>query len=73
MISGAERAEAVLASDEFADEVREEEQQWLQRGVSSVPTVVFNGQYAVTGGQPVETFVGAIRQIISEAQANADR
>ncbi|MFJ2712131.1 DsbA family oxidoreductase [Pseudomonas sp. NPDC087346] len=63
-----QRAETLLASDEFADKVREEEQLWLQRGVSSVPTVVFNGQYAVTGGQPVETFVGAIRQIISEAK-----
>jgi predicted DsbA family dithiol-disulfide isomerase len=62
------RAEAILGSDEFAKEVREEEQAWLSRGVSSVPTVVFNGQYAVTGGQPVETFVGAIRQIISEAK-----
>ncbi|KDD68243.1 putative DsbA family dithiol-disulfide isomerase [Pseudomonas sp. BT76 TE3572] len=63
-----QRAEAILASDEFAKEVREEEQLWLSRGVSSVPTVVFNGQYAVTGGQPVETFVGAIRQIMSEAK-----
>lgn len=63
-----QRAAAILASDEFADAVREEEQTWLQRGVSSVPTVVFNGQYAVTGGQPVDTFVGAIRQIMSEAR-----
>ncbi|WP_338799904.1 DsbA family oxidoreductase [Pseudomonas sp. RSB 5.4] len=63
-----QRAQAILASAEFADEVRAEEQLWLQRGVSSVPTVVFNGQYAVTGGQPVDTFVGAIRQIISEAR-----
>jgi predicted DsbA family dithiol-disulfide isomerase len=63
-----QRAEAILASDEFANEVREEEQQWLARGVSSVPTVVFNGQYAVTGGQPVDTFVGAIRQIMSDAK-----
>ncbi|RON63400.1 disulfide bond formation protein DsbA [Pseudomonas fluorescens] len=62
------RAAAILASDEFADEVRAEEQLWLQRGVNSVPTVVFNGQYAVTGGQPVDTFVGAIRQIMSEAR-----
>ncbi|MBA5980153.1 DsbA family oxidoreductase [Pseudomonas sp. MD195_PC81_125] len=66
-----QRAEAILASDEFADEVREEEQLWLQRGVSSVPTVVFNGQYAVTGGQPVDTFVGAIRQIISETRGGS--
>jgi predicted DsbA family dithiol-disulfide isomerase len=63
-----QRAEAILASDEFAAVVREEEQQWLQRGVSSVPTVVFNGQYAVTGGQPVQTFVDVIRQIMSEAR-----
>jgi predicted DsbA family dithiol-disulfide isomerase len=66
-----QRAVAILASDEFADEVREEEQLWVQRGVSSVPTVVFNGQYAVTGGQPVDTFVGAIRQIMSEARGGA--
>ncbi|WP_192552290.1 DsbA family oxidoreductase [Pseudomonas sp. IzPS59] len=63
-----QRAEAILASDEFASEVRQEEQLWLSRGVSSVPTVVFNGQYAVTGGQPEDTFVGAIRQIMSEAK-----
>jgi predicted DsbA family dithiol-disulfide isomerase len=31
-----------------------------------VPTIVFNDQYAVTGGQPVDVFVGAIRQIVSE-------
>ena len=66
-----QRAEAILASDEFADEVRAQEQLWLQRGVSSVPTVVFNGQYAVTGGQPVDTFVGAIRQIISETRGGS--
>ncbi|WP_438299670.1 DsbA family oxidoreductase [Pseudomonas sp. NMS19W] len=63
-----QRAEAILASDEFASDVRKEEQLWLSRGVSSVPTVVFNGQYAVTGGQPVDTFVGTIRQIMSEAK-----
>ncbi|MDN4543215.1 MULTISPECIES: DsbA family oxidoreductase [unclassified Pseudomonas] len=62
-----QRAEAILACDEFAHETREEEQLWLSRGVSSVPTVVFNGQYAVTGGQPVESFVRAIRQIMAEA------
>ncbi|MGY2200321.1 DsbA family oxidoreductase [Pseudomonas gingeri] len=62
-----QRAEAILASDEYAAEVREQEQLWVSRGVSSVPTIVFNDQYAVSGGQPVETFVGAIRQIIAES------
>lgn len=60
------RAEAALASDQYAAQVRELEELWVTRGVSSVPTIVFNDQYAVTGGQPVDVFVGAIRQIISE-------
>jgi predicted DsbA family dithiol-disulfide isomerase len=60
------RAEAVLSSGEYANEVRELEQLWVSRGVSSVPTIVFNDQYAVSGGQPVDVFVGAIRQIVSE-------
>ena len=53
----------------YAAEVREQEQLWVSRGVSSVPTIVFNDQYAVSGGQPAEAFVGAIRQIIKEAKA----
>lgn len=60
------RAEAVLASDEYTLEVRTAEQLWIARGVNSVPTIVFNDHYAVSGGQPVEVFVGAIRQILSE-------
>ncbi|WP_296261836.1 MULTISPECIES: DsbA family oxidoreductase [unclassified Pseudomonas] len=60
------RAEAVLASGEYAQAVRELEQLWVSRGVSSVPTMVFNDQYAVSGGQPVDVFVSAIRQIIGE-------
>ena len=63
------RAAEILASDEYAAEVREQEELWITRGVTSVPTIVFNDQYAVSGGQPAEAFVGAIRQIIQEAKA----
>lgn len=62
------RAEAILSSDQFAAQVREQEQLWVARGVSSVPTIVFNDQYAVSGGQPVEVFLGAIRQILAEGK-----
>ncbi|MEE5052330.1 DsbA family oxidoreductase [Pseudomonas alliivorans] len=62
------RAQAVLDNNEYASEVREAEQLWTSRGVSSVPTIVFNDQYAVSGGQPVDVFVSAIRQIVSEAK-----
>ncbi|WP_342654684.1 DsbA family oxidoreductase [Pseudomonas sp. F3-2] len=66
------RAEAVLASDDYAVQVRELEQLWVSRGVSSVPTLVFNDQYAVSGGQPVDVFVSAIRQIVSEQSSVID-
>jgi predicted DsbA family dithiol-disulfide isomerase len=66
------RAEALLASDQYASEVRELEQLWVSRGVSSVPTIVFNDQYAVSGGQPVDVFVSAIRQIVGEASSVID-
>ncbi|CAM3410819.1 disulfide bond formation protein DsbA [Pseudomonas floridensis] len=62
------RAQAVLDDNEYAKEVREAEQLWTSRGVSSVPTIVFNDQYAVSGGQPVDVFVSAIRQIVSEVK-----
>ncbi|WP_297835233.1 DsbA family oxidoreductase [Pseudomonas sp.] len=62
-----QRAESILASGEYSAEVREIEQLWVSRGVSSVPTIVFNDRYAVSGGQPVEAFANAIRQIISES------
>jgi predicted DsbA family dithiol-disulfide isomerase len=66
------RAEAVLASGEYAAIVREQEKLWTSRGISSVPTMVFNDQYAVSGGQPVDVFVGAIRQIIGEQSSLVD-
>ncbi|EPN45318.1 DsbA family oxidoreductase [Pseudomonas syringae pv. actinidifoliorum] len=62
------RAQAILDSDEFASDVREAEQLWTSRGITSVPTMVFNDQYAVSGGQPVEVFVSAIRQMLSESK-----
>ncbi|GAA0790453.1 DsbA family oxidoreductase [Marinobacterium sediminicola] len=56
-------AQDVLRSGRYADEVRQEESLWQQRGVRSVPTIVFNERYALTGGQPVEAFVEAILEL----------
>jgi predicted DsbA family dithiol-disulfide isomerase len=56
----------VLASDQYAEQVREEEGRYQQMGVSSVPTFIVNGKYAITGGQPSDVFVQALRQIASE-------
>ena len=67
-LDGVEAAE-ILASGRYTEEVRELEARWQQQGVSSVPTMIFNNRYAVSGGQPVETFVEVIRELIKEQSA----
>ncbi|WP_257757511.1 DsbA family oxidoreductase [Burkholderia glumae] len=63
----AERAREVLASGAYAGEVRAAEREAQALGISSVPSVIFNERYLVTGGQPAEAFERAIRQILAEA------
>ncbi len=63
----ATRAAAILASDEFTAEVREREQFWQQAGINSVPAIVINQKHLISGGQPVEVFENALRQIAAEA------
>ena len=58
-----QRARAMLASDAFADAVREREQFYLQRGIQSVPAVIVNDRHLIQGGQPVEVFEQTLRQI----------
>jgi predicted DsbA family dithiol-disulfide isomerase len=57
------RAQAILDSDEFADEVRAQERFYQQAGINSVPAVILNDQHLISGGQPPEVFEQALRQI----------
>lgn len=63
------RAQAVLAGDEYAGEVRAAEQRWQQAGIHSVPAVVINERHLVSGGQPPEVFEQALRRIAQQAPA----
>ena len=63
----ADRAAQVLASGEFADDVREAQQFFRQAGINSVPAVIINRQHLISGGQPVEVFERALRQIAAAA------
>ncbi|MDZ4692219.1 DsbA family oxidoreductase [Terricaulis sp.] len=65
------RAVAILASDEFAEEVRAEEQHWRANGINAVPSVIFNERWLIQGGQPPQVFEQAIRDIISGAARQA--
>lgn len=65
------RAREILGSDEYALAVRENELRWQQAGISSVPAVIVNRQYLISGGQPVAAYEDALRRIASEvAQAS---
>lgn len=64
-------ARAVLDSGACADEVRRTERQYQQAGIRSVPAVIVNDQYLISGGQPVEVFEQSLRQIAAKLQAEA--
>jgi predicted DsbA family dithiol-disulfide isomerase len=54
-------AREVLMSEQYAQQVRQEENLWLQRGVQSVPTFVIGNQ-GVAGAQEPETLAAFIKQ-----------
>ena len=59
----AERARDVLASNAYADEVRERAWFYLNQGIQSVPAVIINDRHLISGGQPPEVFEQALRKI----------
>lgn len=59
----ATRAQAILAADTYAAEVRAQERFYSDQGIRAVPSVIVNERHLVQGGQPVETFEAALRQI----------
>ena len=56
-------AEAILAGDRYAKDVRDAEQHFQALGIHAVPSVIVNNQHLIQGGQPPETFEQALRQI----------
>ncbi len=61
------RAEAILASDEHAADVRAQQRFHASLGIRSVPAVIINERHLISGGQPVEVFEQALRDIASGA------
>ena len=59
-------AREVLASGRYAEEVRAAERRWQAAGINSVPAVVINDRYLISGGQPAEAFEQALRSIAAE-------
>ena len=58
-----EHARQILATDEFAEAVRQQESFYASQGITAVPSVIFNDRHLLQGGQPVELFEQALRQL----------
>ena len=57
------RARQLLGSEEYAEEVRGQERYYTEQGITAVPSVIFNDRHLIQGGQPVELFEQALRQL----------
>ncbi|MBO9475785.1 DsbA family oxidoreductase [Shimia sp. R10_1] len=57
-----EKAETALADQSFASVVREKEAFWTSRGVTGVPTMIFDGKFATSGAQGVDNFSKILAQ-----------
>jgi predicted DsbA family dithiol-disulfide isomerase len=60
-------ARRILDGDDYAKEVREREQFYLNNGIHAVPAVIINERHLIQGGQPAEVFEQALRQIAAAA------
>lgn len=61
----AEEAAAVLAGDSYAVDVRADEREAADHGITAVPFSVIDDTYALPGAQPV----GALRRVLDKAWA----
>lgn len=52
----------MLNSDDYANEVRADQEEARKVGVTGVPFFVFNGKFAVSGAQPNEVFAEALQK-----------
>ncbi|MEP6906677.1 MAG: DsbA family oxidoreductase [Pseudoxanthomonas sp.] len=67
-----ERARQILATDEYEADVRKQQAFYSSQGITAVPSVIFNDQHLLQGGQPVELFEQALRQLSGIATTIGD-
>lgn len=62
-------ARDVLRTGSHAAQTRARQQFWTSRGISGVPSMVFDGRYLLTGAQGAETYAQMLIKVISEKEA----
>lgn len=61
-----DEVEAVLDSGKYADDVRADEREAAELGISGVPFFVIDRRYGVSGAQPADLLLGALERAWSE-------
>ncbi len=67
----AEEARAILSGTAYADEVRRDEQYFLQAGIHAVPAIIIERRHLISGGQPPEVFEQVLRQLAAAKRGAA--
>ncbi len=57
------QAREILESDRYAQDVRAAEQMFQRSGINAVPSIILNQKHLISGGQPVEVFERALREV----------
>jgi predicted DsbA family dithiol-disulfide isomerase len=60
---------AVLSSGSQAEETRARQKFWTDRGISGVPSMVFDGRYLLTGAQGAPTYAQMLQKVLAEKDA----
>lgn len=60
------KAKQVVSSERWNKIVEDEEVHWLSLGVHAVPAIVINEQHLISGAQPVDILVEAMKDIASQ-------
>lgn len=61
-----EQVQNVFTDETNKIKVKELEHRWQQMGVTGVPTVVFNGESALTGAHPQATFKQVLQDLLAQ-------
>ena len=62
-------SKAWLADAALTETVRAEQTQWIDRNITAVPAIIFDGRFMVPGAQSAETFVGVIGKALAKRAA----
>lgn len=61
----------VLKTNKFAQEVRKDEEDAHEFGISGVPFFLFNQKYGISGAQPSDVFLRALMKVQNESKSNS--